>query len=101
MPDMPPPVFIGDEITATAYRLAGARTLVPERGGVREAFEGAIAGAELLLITAGCAAELPQERLALAIRAAAPLVLVVPDAASGIAPPALDREVDRVLGIDS
>jgi hypothetical protein len=34
------------------------------------------------------------------MRQARPLVLVVPDAADRIAPPELDSEVERVLGIE-
>ena len=40
------------------------------------------------------------DRLDAALRRADPLILVVPDAANRLAPPDLDREVDRVLGIE-
>lgn len=92
--------FIGDEVTAAAWRLIGVRAVAVERGNVAEAFEAAIGDADLLLVTAACAAELDGERLDAAVRSAKPLILIVPDAANRIAPPDLDREVDRVLGIE-
>lgn len=94
-------VFIGDEVTAAGYRLAGARTIVPRAGVVREAFEAALDDAELLLVTAACAAEIPAGQLDHAVRAGAPLVLLVPDAGDQVAPFDLSIEVDRALGIES
>ena len=98
---MTTPLFIGDEVTAAAYRLAGLRTRVPDKGTVAEIFEAALDDAALVLITANCAAELPTGRIAGAMRLAEPLVLIVPDAANQVAPPDLGREVDHVLGIDA
>ena len=94
------PVFIGDEVTASGWRLAGARAIVVDAGTVAQAFEAALDDADLLLITAAAAAGLDGERLDAAVRRAEPPVLVVPDAAERIAPPDLDRQVDRVLGIE-
>lgn len=94
------PVFIGDEVTAAGYRLAGARILTPVQGEVTAEFRKALEHAQLVFITAGCAAELAEQGLNEAIRSADPLVLVVPDAAGRAAPPDLDRQIDRVLGID-
>lgn len=98
---MAAPVFIGDEVTAAGYRLAGARTLIPEPGAVPLAFEQALDDAELVIITAACSIELQPRRLDDAIRRADPLILVVPDAANRVTPPDLSVEVDRVLGIDA
>lgn len=94
------PAFIGDEITATAWRLVGVRAIAVDEGNVEQAFEAALGGTGLLLITAACAAEIDRDRLDAALRRANPLILVVPDAANRLAPPDLDREVDRVLGIE-
>ncbi len=94
------PAFIGDEITASAWRLIGVRATAAEAGGAAAAFDAAIGNDELLLITAACAAELDSERLDAALRQAHPLILIVPDAANRRAPPDLAREVDRVLGIE-
>lgn len=94
------PAFIGDEVSASAWRLIGVRAMAVEKGSVAAAFEAAIGDGGLLLITAGCAAELDRERLDAAIRDARPMILIVPDAANRSVPPVLDREVDRVLGIE-
>lgn len=94
------PVFIGDEITATAWRLIGVRATTVDEGDAAQAFDAALGEPGLLLITAACAAELDGDKLAAAVRRAEPLILVVPDAANRLAPPDLDREVDRVLGIE-
>lgn len=94
------PAFIGDEVTATAWRLIGVRATAVDEGNVAPAFEAALGDTGLLLITAACAAEIDADRLDAAVRRADPLILVVPDAANRLAPPDLDREVDRVLGIE-
>ena len=97
---MATPVFIGDEVTASGWRLVGARTIVADPDAAPGAFDALPADTELLLITAACAAGLGSERLDAAVRRASPMVLVVPDAANLSAPPDLDRKVDRVLGIE-
>jgi vacuolar-type H+-ATPase subunit F/Vma7 len=92
--------FIGDEVSATAWRLIGARATAVDKGSVAAALEAELGDPGLLLITAACAAELDDERLDAAVRDARPLILVVPDAANLSAPADLDSEVDRVLGIE-
>ena len=94
------PVFIGDEVTASGWRLIGARAVVVDVDTVARSFEAALIDTELLLITAACAAWLDGAMLDAAVRRAQPLILVVPDAADRRAPPDLDRQVDRVLGIE-
>lgn len=97
---MAAPVFIGDEVTAAGYRLAGARTLAPRHSTVAKTFANALNDAPLIFITAAFAAELPDGLLDHALRAADPLVLVVPDAANRVSPPDLDAQVARTLGIE-
>ena len=94
------PAFIGDEITATAWRLIGVRATTVNEGDVAQAFDAALGETGLLMITAACAAELDGDKLDAAVSRAKPLILVVPDAANRLAPPDLDSEVDRVLGIE-
>lgn len=94
------PVFIGDEVTASAWRLIGARTVIVDDDDAAGVFDAALADAELVLIAAPCAANLDPGHLDRAVRRAHPLVLIVPDAAGRRAPPDLDRAVDRVLGIE-
>lgn len=94
------PVFVGDEVSASAWRLVGARTIVADGNDAEKAFDAALEDAELVLVSAVSAAALDSEKLAAALRRAKPLVLVVPDAANRVAPPDLDKAVDRVLGIE-
>jgi vacuolar-type H+-ATPase subunit F/Vma7 len=94
------PAFIGDEVSAAAWRLIGVRATAVDKGNVATAFEAALGNPGLLLITAASAAELDHERLDAAVRDARPLILVVPDVADRLLPPDLDSEVDRVLGIE-
>ena len=94
------PIFIGDEVTASGWRLIGAHAVVVDVDTVARSFEAALGDTELLLITAACAAWLDGSTLDAAVRRAQPLILVVPDAADRLAPPDLDRQVDRVLGIE-
>ena len=97
---MAAPVFIGDEVSASGWRLVGVRTIVADRDTVAGAFDTLPGDTELLLITAVCAAGLGTGRLDAAVRRGKPMVLVVPDAANRLAPPDLDGKVDRVLGIE-
>jgi vacuolar-type H+-ATPase subunit F/Vma7 len=94
------PVFIGDEATAAAYRLAGldarvaapAEAAAPWRRALREA-------PPLLLITAECAAALPPDELDAALARLDPPVAIVPDVGGRVAAPDLMARVRASLGI--
>lgn len=92
-------VFIGDEVTAQGFRLAGAGIRVPVKDGVAASFGDALREADLVLITADAAVRLDADVLENAVRAASPLVLVIPDAAFRTMPPDPADAIDRVLGI--
>ncbi|MEW5790276.1 MAG: V-type ATP synthase subunit F [Pseudomonadota bacterium] len=93
-------VFIGDEVTAAGYRLAGMRILLPELSAVGQALHEASAAAELVLITAEYAARLPPAHLRSALSARKPLVLVVPDARNRTELPELAARMRAQLGIE-
>ena len=93
-------VFIGDEITAAAFRLTGVTPQEPAIGDLPRVFENAIADADLVIVAADYARSLDQEMLRSAIRRADPLVLVVPDGGNRYQPEDLDARIDRVLGIE-
>ena len=97
---MAAPVFIGDEVAATAYRLACVATRVPGFGEVPRVFDEAINEAELVIIAADFAGALPGDTLKKAVRRAEPLVLVVPDGSHRQLPDDIADGVDRVLGIE-
>jgi len=93
-------MFIGDEVTAAAIRLAGVTAEAPEIDDVQRVFEKASGEADLVMITADYAEALDQESLHTAIRRADPLVLVVPDGGNRYWPEDLDARIDSVLGIE-
>jgi vacuolar-type H+-ATPase subunit F/Vma7 len=73
--------FIGDELTAAGFRLAGARVhIAPPADGtsLMRSLRGRV---DLLILTAEVAEGLPAGDLHLALAGRQPLVLVVPDAA--------------------
>lgn len=93
-------VFIGDEVTAAAFRLVGITARTPKKSDVPRTFENAFDDADLVIITADYALALDEESLRSAIRRADPPVLVVPDGGNRLWPEDLDARVDRVLGIE-
>ena len=98
---MPAPVFIGDEVTAVGFRLAGASVQVPDRGQVQEVFDRARQEADLVLITAEYAGALPAGHLDEALRAIQPLVLVIPDARGNASPPDMVQRMRAALGLEA
>ena len=91
--------LIGDEISATGFRLAGARVLIPPAGGELKAFQQARTEADLVLITAQVAARLPADSLGDALQAAVPLILIIPDIRGTAQPADLAGRLRRQLGL--
>ena len=94
-------VFIGDELTATGFRLTGVETLTPEPGDVAAAFADCRRRADLVIVTAERARHIPQDQLGAALVADAPIVAVIPDVLARVGPPSLARRVKSLLGIAS
>jgi vacuolar-type H+-ATPase subunit F/Vma7 len=80
--------FIGDETAAAAFRLAGAAVRVPERGTETAALREERARMEFVIVSRAVAELVDERELAQALASAAPLVIVLPDAAG--LPPAID-----------
>ena len=92
------PLFIGDEYTAAAYRLAGLDVSVTAPAQAGAALAAARrGGAPFIMITAACAAGVPGAELDAALAAFAPPVCVVPDASVPL--PDLTQRVRATLGI--
>lgn len=99
---MAAPIFIGDEWTATGWRLAGARVMVPELNAepVRAAFEDACRDSPaLVLIGAPFARLLAPGRLNEARRGLDPPVLVVGDAAGSERPDDIADAIRERMGV--
>jgi vacuolar-type H+-ATPase subunit F/Vma7 len=94
-------VFVGDELSAAGYRLAGAEChspTLPELPGLvrRLREDDALA---LLLITAEFAARLPQAELANALAAQRPAMLVIRDIRGRMPPRDTTGSIRRQLGL--
>jgi len=81
-----PVVYVGDELAATGFRLAGADTRVPEPGQEPACLAEARSQAAVVLLGTGTAARIPAETLVAALAAASPLVLIVPEEGAGEEP---------------
>lgn len=96
---MTPCVFIGDEVSAAGFRLAGIDVQVPGPGKAAGLFIRALAESPLVLVTAEVAALLPGDLLRRAQVKGAPPILVMPDARGRFQPPDLASPLRRELGM--
>ncbi|HYA06868.1 MAG TPA: V-type ATP synthase subunit F [Xanthobacteraceae bacterium] len=94
-------IFIGDELSASGFRLTGIETLVPEPEAVGSAFAEARARGALVIITADLARHIPAPQLEAAMLAEAPTIAVIPDVLFRAIPPDLIRRLRSVLGIET
>jgi vacuolar-type H+-ATPase subunit F/Vma7 len=93
--------FIGDEVTAAGFRMAGLRTLVPRSGAEAECLAAARETAGLIYLAAEVAGRIPGAALDVALRDAAPPVLIVPDLNGRVAPPDMERRILGLLGLET
>jgi hypothetical protein len=98
---MSAPIYLGDDVSAAGWRLAGARVRTPAAGGARGALAQARAEAPLVLISATLAAAIDDAALLPALAAVAPLVLVVADANGGAQPPDVATRMRAQLGLEA
>jgi len=73
------PIYLGDEVSASGYRLAGLRVRVPAAHQLPAALTAACKDAPLVLISAGIAQQLPAAQLEQLLANVTPPVVVVPD----------------------
>ena len=93
------PVFIGDEVSAQGYRLAGLATLVPDQGNLIAQIRRRCAQAPLVLIDAALTRQIPAAALDELLAGTSPPVLIAP-AVRGAAPlPDIATRVRRQLGV--
>ncbi len=93
-------VFLGDELSASGYRLAGVDARVPSPGDEADCFEKALKDARIVIVGARCARAIPAVALEAALALLSPLVIVVPDwdGTQLVNTPA--NKVRRALGLD-
>jgi vacuolar-type H+-ATPase subunit F/Vma7 len=94
-------VFIGDQLSATGWRLAGADCHAPPAGKLPELLRALRGDGQvgLILVTADYARELPQALLAEVLAAQCPRCVVVADARGRVEPPDLTATLKRQLGL--
>jgi vacuolar-type H+-ATPase subunit F/Vma7 len=98
---MSAPVYLGDEVSAAGYRLAGALVRTPAAGEETAALAWARARAPLVLVSATVAAAIGERALRAALSALAPLVLVVPDLHGEVPLPDLAARLRGQLGLEA
>lgn len=97
---MPGILFIGDAVSAAAWRLAGVQTRVPEPGQEAALLtQVCTPPTQLLLLTAAIAQTLPPPLQQRIFSLVSPLVLVVPDVRDTVAMPDLAESVRKQLGV--
>ena len=98
---MPAPIFIGDEVSASAYRLSGAKVRITSVEDVAADLDWACREAELVLLSAEFAECLPADELARAQSRSQPLLLVVPDVRGRTRLPDMSQWIRAQLGLDA
>ena len=96
---MPVLGFIGDELTAVGFRLAGVHAESPAPEAFLETYEAMRGDCELLIVTEAYAAMLDPRRRARDEAGASPLLLVIGDIAGDTEMHDVAAEVRRHLGI--
>jgi len=96
---MPPPVYIGDEVEAAGYRLAGVEVRVPSCDELLAAVRAACESAPLVLIGAAAAREIPPGELDRLLARVVPPVVVVPDVRRRAVLPDLATRLRGQLGV--
>ena len=94
-------IFVGDEVNAAGFRLAGMAIRVPEPGAEAAALAQAVAAAPLVLVSECVAARLPAPMLEAALRAPQPLTVVVPNLATGTRFADHSARLRHALGIEA
>jgi vacuolar-type H+-ATPase subunit F/Vma7 len=93
-------IFIGDELTASGFRLTGVETIAPKPDAVAAAFEQARLRSSLIIITADLARHIPAPQLEAAMLAEQPVVSIIPDILFSVPASDLTGRLRSVLGIE-
>jgi vacuolar-type H+-ATPase subunit F/Vma7 len=91
--------FIGDEVSAVGFRLAGVAVHSPDPAQAPGLFERLRGEAALVLVTQEALAWVGEGAVRAAIRAGRPLVLVIPDVRGRHKPPDIGEAIRRQLGM--
>jgi len=95
-------LYIGDEVTALGFRLAGVETRVTEPTDAADGLRAALATElDCVLVSGALVAGVAPALLERAAEALEPLFAVVPDVRGRDAPGDLARDVRNALGIEA
>ena len=95
------PIFIGDEVSACAYRLAGIEVHTPAPDELTITLQQACTESDLVLITAQYAQQLRPDELARMQARMRPLLLVVPDVRAQVPVPDFAKALRSQLGVEA
>ncbi len=93
------PVYIGDEVEAAGYRLAGLEVRVPGREQLLPLIRSACEQAPLVLIGAATARDIPPAELDRLLALVTPPVVIVPDVRGRAGLPDLATRLRGQLGV--
>jgi vacuolar-type H+-ATPase subunit F/Vma7 len=94
-------LYLGDEVSAAGYRLAGVQVHTPRAGEETAALAWAREQAPLVLMSAAVAAGVDAAVQRVALSALAPLVLIVPDLIGEVPVPDLAARLRAQLGMEA
>ena len=93
------PVFIGDEVSAAGFRLAGLQVHSPQPDAVLQTLEQVTRNAPLVLISAQLAHSIPAAALDRLLAGSKPQITIVPDVLGHESLPDLASRIRRQLGV--
>jgi len=93
-------VFIGDELTATGFRLAGATAMIVPPEEATDALRSALQEASLVLLAASHARRVGVSELDAALTSTHPITVLVDDVLEREPPPDMDQMMRRALGVE-
>jgi vacuolar-type H+-ATPase subunit F/Vma7 len=94
-------IFIGDELSAAGFRLIGIETVVTSPEAAGAALARARPRAELVIMTADFARQVPVPELEAASLSEIPALAIIPDVLFRVPPPDLAKRLRSVLGIET
>ena len=96
---MTTPIYIGDEVSSTGFRLAGLRVRVPAAGEWRQELEWAMEQTQLVLISSAVASEISGLELDDYLSRLSPAVVIVPDVHGNTSMMDLSTRLRKQLGM--
>jgi vacuolar-type H+-ATPase subunit F/Vma7 len=93
------PVYIGDEVSAAGYRLAGLRVRVPGEDDVLAVIEATCSEASLVLLGSDAATRISRQQLDELLSRVEPAVVVVPDIRARTPLPDMAHRLRTQLGV--